>query len=75
METIASVKSIKISEISQISENRIEALFEFPNQEPQRIFIEASRQLESNADTWLLLALPIGMKLGLSIEIDGEIDS
>lgn len=75
MGTIGPVNSIKISEISQISENRIEALFEFPHDEPQRIYIEASKPVQSNADTWLLLALPIGMKLGLPIVIDGEIDS
>ena len=67
--------SIKISEVAQISESRIEALFELPNDEPQRIYIEASKPLQSNADTWLLLALPLAMKLGLPIEIDGEIDS
>ncbi len=75
MRIIDPVNSIRISDISQISENRIEALFEFPNDEQQRIYIEASKPVQSNADTWLLLALPIGMKFGLPIGIDGEIDS
>ena len=67
--------SIKISEITQVTEKRIEALIEFPGDEPQRIYIEASREVQSNADTWLLLVLPIAMKLGFPIFIDGKIDS